>query len=158
MGLRIVVGWPKEGFVPTALLVWLNILPSHKKTTVLKVMKTMLRIMVKVLKKQLEFQDIGSPFRNLKGLRPHSKERAKTPNPNFTLTAVVRPSWRFHFASDRSMVRKIEEGFHDKGYKNYFTRFRPGWSFEGFPSFFPSLFNKFSLKRVFFKLTALMMQ
>ena len=94
----------------TALLVWLNILPSHNKTTVLKVMKTMLRTMVKVLRKPLEFQDIGSQFRNLKGLRPHSKERAKTPNPNFTLTAVVRPSWRFHFASDRLMVKKDRGG------------------------------------------------
>ena len=142
----------------TAILVWLNILPSRKKTTVLKVMKTMLRIMVKAWKKPFEFKDIGPPFRNLKGLRSHSKKRAKTPDPNFILTAVVRPSWRFHFASDRLMAKKVEEGFHDKGYKNYFTRFRPGWSFEGFPSFFPSLFNKFSLKRVFFKLTALMMQ
>jgi hypothetical protein len=63
-GLPVVVGWPKEDFVHTALLVWLNILPSHKKTTVLKVRKTIFRIMVKVLKKPLGFQDIGSPFRN----------------------------------------------------------------------------------------------
>ena len=39
----------------------------------------------------------------------------------------------------------------------YFTRFRRGWFFEGVPPFFSFLFSTFSLKRVFFKLTALMM-
>ena len=47
---------------------------------------------------------------------------------------------------------------HDKHDRNYFTRFRPGWPFEGFPSLLPSFFSRFSLKRVFFRLTALMMQ
>jgi hypothetical protein len=37
----------------------------------------------------------------------------------------------------------------------YFTRFKRRWSFDGFSSF---LFSTFSLKRVFFKLMALMMQ
>jgi hypothetical protein len=41
---------------------------------------------------------------------------------------------------------------------NYLTRFRPLWTFEGFPPFSPFLFNTFSLKRLFLTLTALMMQ
>ena len=40
----------------------------------------------------------------------------------------------------------------------YFTRFRPAWPFGGFAPFSPFLFSTFSLKRLFFTLTALMMQ
>jgi hypothetical protein len=55
-----------------------------------------------------------------------------------------------YFPSDMSMGGG-EAGF-------YFTRFRLGGLFDPFPSFSFFLFSTFSLKKVFFRLTALMMQ
>jgi hypothetical protein len=41
---------------------------------------------------------------------------------------------------------------------DHFTRFRPSWPTGGFLPFSPFFFSTFSLKRLFFTLTALMMQ
>lgn len=108
-GLPVVVGWPKEDFVHTALLVWLNILPSHKNHS-FEGDEDHIQDHGEGIEKTIRIPGHRIAVSKLKGSSAALERRAKTPNPNFTLTAVVRPSWRFHFASDRLMVKKDRGG------------------------------------------------